>query len=59
MDPKQRPTEYAIALVAAIFTVLVALGVSMPDALPAAVTALVGIIVTGFASSNDSLGPKV
>lgn len=47
MNPKDRPTEWAASLTAAIFGVLTAWGIDVPDALPAAVTALVAVLVTG------------
>lgn len=49
-DPRTRPAEYVVVLVASIFGVLAACGVDVPDALPGAATALAAILVTGAAS---------
>jgi len=55
---KSRPTEVWLGLWTAIVGVFVALDVEVPPELVAAISALIGWIVTFVAANTDSLGPQ-
>lgn len=52
LDPRNRPAEYAGAVVASAIVVLVACGVAVPAAAAAAIPAFVSIVVTGIAATR-------
>jgi len=56
---KSRPTEVWLGLWAAVVAVLVGFGIELPDASVAAVSAVIGWVVTFVASrDSNSLGPS-
>lgn len=55
---KSRPTETWLGLWTAIVSVLTALGIDISEPLVAAVSAVIGWIVTFVASQSETLGPQ-